>query len=89
MRIRVNAPRARVNGPPLRKKKHGPLCKCPPPPLERRNTARAIDKGGGVVCLAACSTHRSMLSTLCPLVPGLQLTVQSVDDCQMMGAGGG
>ena len=41
--------------PPLRKKKHGPLCKWPPP-LERRNTARAIDMGGGVTCDARYRT---------------------------------
>ena len=32
--------------PPLRKKKHAPPCQRPPP-LERRNMARAIDTGGG------------------------------------------
>ena len=35
--------------PPLRKKKHGPPCQCPPP-LERRNMAWAIDTGGGGRC---------------------------------------
>ena len=39
-------PHARVNGPPLPKKKHGPPCQWPPP-LERRDMARAIDTGGG------------------------------------------
>ena len=34
--------------PPLRKKKHGPPCECPLPPLQRRNTARAIDMEGVV-----------------------------------------
>ena len=34
MRIRVNAPPVRVSmdPPPLRKKKHGSPCECPPPP---------------------------------------------------------
>ena len=48
MRHRVNGPPVHVSmEPPARKKKHGPFCQCPPPPLERRNMAQAIDTGGG------------------------------------------
>ena len=43
------APRARVNGPPPSKEETWPPLQMPPPPLERRNTARAIDMGGGGV----------------------------------------
>ena len=40
-------PRARVNGPPVRKKKHGPLCQCPPPPLSKEETWPGPLTGGG------------------------------------------
>ena len=62
MRIRVNAPPCACQRTPPSKEETWPPLQTPPP-LERRNTARAIDKGGGwyasrhVPHTGPCSAH--------------------------------